>query len=268
MVSPLADNEVGQSPLTSNKVHPDVLCEFPGITTEADYEGKYGAIQDTVDTPPLSLHDRVELLRASLKSNNNSRHHNIFPSSPPTTSHMPPIDESEDAHEEPPPMVLDDDSDDDDDDVDDSDGVVDNINNDVPVEDDDDDEQYVLEDIVSGTRQRNPPNNYTPSFNNKKYEDAHPVHFTYQGQTYKSAENGILNLNLEVDDGVQQPTPMTEEEIETHILGVAMIDQYSLKKAPTLFGEDASNKAVSKELNQIHKMDTYIPMDARQLTKE
>ena len=53
-ISPLADNEVGQSPLTSNKVHPDVLCEFPGITTEADYEGKYGAIQDTVDTPPLS----------------------------------------------------------------------------------------------------------------------------------------------------------------------------------------------------------------------
>ena len=273
-VSPLADNEVSQSPLTSNKVHPDILCEFPGITTEADYEGKDGAIQDT---PPLTLRDRVELLRASLQSNNNSRHNNIFPSSSSNTSHMPPIDESEDEHEEPPPMARDDDSSDDeddddddddsDDDDDDSDGVVDNINNDVPDEDDDDDEQCALEDIVSGTRQRNPPNNYTPSFNNKTYEDAHPTLFTYQGQTFRP-ENGIINLNLDVDDGEQQPTPMTEEEIETHIIGVAMIDQYSLKKASKLFGEDASNKAVSKELNQIHNMDTYIPMDARQLTKE
>ena len=30
------DDEVGKSPLTSNKVHPDILYEFPGITTEED----------------------------------------------------------------------------------------------------------------------------------------------------------------------------------------------------------------------------------------
>ena len=66
-------------------MHPDILYEFPGITTETDYDGRDGAIQDTVDTPPLSLRDCVELLRESLKSNNKPRHHNIFPSSSPTT---------------------------------------------------------------------------------------------------------------------------------------------------------------------------------------
>ena len=60
----------------------------------------------------------------------------------------------------------------------------------------------------------------------------HTVNFSYQGQRYTSAEaeNGIINLNLGVDDGVQQPAPMTEDEIDNHILGVALMEQYSLKR--------------------------------------
>ena len=45
-------------------------------------------------------------------------------------------------------------------------------------------------------------------------------------------------------------------------------EQYSPKKAFTLFGKDKSNHAVSKELDQIHQMEMYIPMDAKQLTNE
>ena len=71
-------------------------------------------------------------------------------------------------------MVLDDESDDDDDDDDDDhDGDVDdNNNNEDTIEDNETDEiDYDLFMIVTGARQRNPPTSYTPSFNNKKYED-------------------------------------------------------------------------------------------------
>ena len=40
------------------------------------------------------------------------------------------------------------------------------------IEDDETDEiDYDLDKIVTGARQQNSPTSYTPSFNNKKYED-------------------------------------------------------------------------------------------------
>ena len=58
---------------------------------------------------------------------------------------------------------------------------------------------------------------------------------------------------------------MTEEEINTHIIGVVLVEQYNMKKGLELFG-DRGEKEVTKELQKIHDMNTYKPMDASMLS--
>ena len=52
-----------------------------------------------------------------------------------------------------------------------------------------------------------------------------------------------------------------------HIIGVILAQQYSVKKGIRLFG-DEGRKAVSKELQQMHDMVAYTPVDARTMTRE
>ena len=52
---------------------------------------------------------------------------------------------------------------------------------------------------------------------------------------------------------------MTEEESDAYIVGVIFAQHFSLKKGLELFGEKGGT-AVHKELEQIHKMNTYEPM--------
>ena len=60
---------------------------------------------------------------------------------------------------------------------------------------------------------------------------------------------------------------MSEEDCDTHILGVLLAEHYSMKKAKELFG-DRSDDAVMKELRQIHSYETYEPLKASDLTWE
>ena len=60
---------------------------------------------------------------------------------------------------------------------------------------------------------------------------------------------------------------MTEEQSDAYIVGVIFAQHFSLKKGLELFGEKA-DPAVHKELEQIHKMDTYEPMYKADLSIE
>ena len=60
---------------------------------------------------------------------------------------------------------------------------------------------------------------------------------------------------------------MTESQIESHLVGVVMSQQYSGKKAKELFG-DKADAAVMRELNQINNFETYVPLKASNLLWE
>ena len=142
-------------------------------------------------------------------------------------------------------------------------------------------------------RRRRPPQRYTPQLNaggRQSYSYNGAVHLSYRGNRYlMNPKDGIVCLNLggkpgvdndpeiQYIDGVlnlnlagratEEQVPMDEEEIEEHLLGVALAHQYSLKKGIELFGDEAE-KAATKELQQIDDMDTYIPVDPRRLSAE
>ena len=60
---------------------------------------------------------------------------------------------------------------------------------------------------------------------------------------------------------------MTESQIESHLVGVVISQQYSMEKAKELFGDEA-NAAGMRELNQINNFDTYIPLKASDVSWE
>ena len=59
---------------------------------------------------------------------------------------------------------------------------------------------------------------------------------------------------------------MTEEEVQKHILSNVMVQQFSLNAGLKCFGERGT-AAITKELKQLHDMETYIPVDAKSLSK-
>ena len=76
--------------------------------------------------------------------------------------------------------------------------------------------------------------------------------------TASAARNmrGVININF-----AEEASPleaMTDEDIEAHILGVIMVEHYSMKKGTDLFG-DCAETAVTKELKKINDMNTYEP---------
>jgi len=76
--------------------------------------------------------------------------------------------------------------------------------------------------------------------------------------------DGVLHLNM---DDVDHDGPMTQGDIDEHIVGLIMSHQYSLKKGFELFGEKAEDATMS-ELQQIHDMATYTPMHKDELSEE
>ena len=60
---------------------------------------------------------------------------------------------------------------------------------------------------------------------------------------------------------------MSEEQIAEHVLGVIMVQQFSLKSGMAKFGNCAKT-AVTKELTQLHDMETYVPMDPDKMTRQ
>ena len=60
---------------------------------------------------------------------------------------------------------------------------------------------------------------------------------------------------------------MSQEEINSHILGVAMLQQFSLKAGLKHFGKKGA-EAVTSELTQRHDMHTYEPIDPDTMTRQ
>ena len=60
---------------------------------------------------------------------------------------------------------------------------------------------------------------------------------------------------------------ISEEQIAEHVLGVVMVQQFSLKAGMAKFG-DCTKTAVTKELTQLHDMETYVPMDPKKMTRQ
>ena len=60
---------------------------------------------------------------------------------------------------------------------------------------------------------------------------------------------------------------MTQEEINSHILGVVMLQQFSLKAGLKHF-EKKSEEAVTSELTQMHDMHTHEAIDPETMTRQ
>ena len=63
----------------------------------------------------------------------------------------------------------------------------------------------------------------------------------------------------------ETPPSMSEEEIESHIMGFVLIEMFYMNKGINIFG-NRSETAVMKYIQNIHDMNTYKPMDASKLT--
>ena len=54
----------------------------------------------------------------------------------------------------------------------------------------------------------------------------------------------------------ETPPGSSQEEIESHIMGVVMIEYFNMKNGINIFG-DRAETAVMKKLQNIHDMNTY-----------
>ena len=86
----------------------------------------------------------------------------------------------------------------------------------------------------------------------------------FSGAGY-STKKRVLHFNFNKD--AQCSMVMTEKQSAAYIVGVIFVQQYSLKQGLELFGEKADT-VVSKELTQIHDMETHEPVDPKTMTYE
>ena len=84
----------------------------------------------------------------------------------------------------------------------------------------------------------------------------------YTGAGYTKRQ-GVVHFNI--DDDTPAPRVMSDEESDSHIVGVIFAQKLSLNRGLKLFG-DKADVAVQKELSQIHAMDTYDPIMKSSLT--
>ena len=73
-----------------------------------------------------------------------------------------------------------------------------------------------------------------------------------------------------MDTPVQAQTPYEcwedNDSLTEHLLGLILVQQYNLKKGLELFG-DRAEAATTKKLQQIHDFGTYVPQDAKELSR-
>ena len=85
----------------------------------------------------------------------------------------------------------------------------------------------------------------------------------YRGAGYNT-QQGVINI--EVDRGAPPPRAMTDEESESHVVGLCLANLYNLRKGTELFGERAE-EAVVNELTQIDEFETYEPVHKHDLSE-
>ena len=84
----------------------------------------------------------------------------------------------------------------------------------------------------------------------------------YAGAGY-GTKQGFINLVF--DENAPPSSELSTEEIDSHILGVILANQYSLKKGKKLFG-NRCDKAVMAELSEIDGLETYEPQRIKDLS--
>ena len=72
-------------------------------------------------------------------------------------------------------------------------------------------------------------------------------------------------MNLVFDENAPPPSELSPEEIDLHVLGVILANQYNLKKGKELFG-NRCRKAVMTELSEIDGLETYEPQTIKDLS--
>ena len=87
--------------------------------------------------------------------------------------------------------------------------------------------------------------------------------FTTSKEIIGGYVNGIAHINV----SRKASAKMSQVDVEAHILGVIMVQQFSLRAGINKFGDKAT-ASVSKELQQIHDMGTYEPMDPDKMTAQ
>ena len=69
------------------------------------------------------------------------------------------------------------------------------------------------------------------------------------------------------DENSPTPSELFPKKIDSHILGVILVNQYNLKKGKELFG-DSADEAVMAELSEIDGLETYEPQRIEDLSYE
>ena len=85
----------------------------------------------------------------------------------------------------------------------------------------------------------------------------------FQSRAGYKVKQGVINVNFA--ENTENPPAMTKEEINAHIMGVVLVEHLNMKKVLELFG-GRGEKAITKELQKIHDMNTYEPMDVSKLS--
>ena len=127
-----------------------------------------------------------------------------------------------------------------------------------------------------GARVRNPPDYYQADHSNIRYtypNEADVINTCFQGAGY-GAEDKLKTECCSAADHIDRlmtknpsPVDFTEEQLDDHIMGVVMAEHFSLKKEINLFG-NRDEEATTQELQAIHDMGTYEPLDASKLTRD
>ena len=94
-------------------------------------------------------------------------------------------------------------------------------------------------------------------------DDACRTRKTIKNKRYDTVTEGVVNFNMDE----QHLRPFTEEDAILHVIGVIMVQQYSLKAGLKHFGKEGE-KSVMKELKQHHDYKTYVPLDPKTVTAE
>ena len=268
-----------------NLIHPDVIDEIPGVELESDYENTMGtALLDDVDL----VKDSIEQAAAAKKHFDMGKHNIMSHYQIKGVDDVIEIDSGNDSEE---------------DDNDDS-AYMPNLSKqeDVDSSDDDSDDESVgdnheevsVEDMIDGYEDISPPHNrgvwvrtqtkpdYIPYFSSKSYSRPGGVNLSqvesiniYYPDEDDFLKNGCHSgagckvkqgvIHVKFAENAEKPPAMIEEESNAHVMGEVLVEHYNMKKGLELFGE-RGEKAFTRELQKIHGMNTYKPMDVSKLS--
>ena len=218
------------------RVHPEVLAEFPGIMREEDVPEGHAV----ADEPEQSPAQRATEVRATVGLPEN------------------PIDADEG----------------------DSDTLLDCPTGSQPaikietVEDyEDKSDEEELPPMASQDLRQNDKgvNDRYPSRRRKKASHMNIPHGNLKSYDQGSTQ-GVVHVNVggeaaqvQIDEDISREF-RPEDDLE-YVLGVALVQTYSLAQGLKLFGSKAE-EATTKELTQLHDMETFIPVDGNKLSYE